>query len=81
MGEWGNGGPGGNGETGKIGEKRGKRGNGDGGGGTSPQNYPIPVFPKWGGEVLANGMRMGEAISIPISPLAILIITYMFYLN
>ena len=76
MGECGNGGSWGNGESGKNGEKWGKRGNGDGGGETSPQIYPIPIFPKWGngggwGRVWNLGMGMGGPISIPISPLAI----------
>ena len=38
------------GEWGKQGnrEKWGKWGNVDEDGGTSPQNSPIPIFPKWG---------------------------------
>ena len=58
------------------GEKRGKRGNGDGDGETSPQNSPIPIFPKWGngegwGKVLKVGMGMGGPISIPIPQMLI----------
>ena len=72
MGEWSKRGNGENGEMGK--REKWRNGDGDGDRGTSPQNSPIPIFPKWGngegwGRVGEVGMGIGGPISIPISPM------------